>query len=142
RRLQLLQRVLDAMQIGDAHRASIAFARRQRSTGLTEPRRDGADAERFADIARERLRDRAVVLHPVELPDVPHVRKAHRCIARLVVAFDEMVAEYGVADAAQRIRAAVSFAYRIQLPKRIVLAGCEQALHARPERFLQTVLAL
>ena len=48
-------------------------------------RRDRADAQRLADVARQRLRHRAVVLHPVELPDVPEVRIADRRVADLVV---------------------------------------------------------
>src|SRR5690606_36260083 len=64
RRGELLQRELDAMQVRDAHRAAETLARRQLASRCADPPRHRADTERFADVARERLGNRAVVLHP------------------------------------------------------------------------------
>src|SRR5690606_25164728 len=135
-------RMLDAMQVGDSHGAPVALVDRQRTPRRTEPRRDGADAERLADVARERLCDRAVVLHPIELPDVPQIGIAHRRIARLIVALDEMIAEDRVADAPERVRAAEAFSHRIEAAQRIVLSGAEHGEHARTEPALERLLTL
>ena len=79
---------------------------RQRLPLVAHQRHDGAHAQRLAHVARQRLRHRAVVLHPVEFPDVPDIRVTHRRVAHLVVRRDEVIAEHGIADAAQRIGAA------------------------------------
>ena len=124
RRAQQLQRVLDAHQAARCppncdNARPAASARASRS----HQRRDGADAQRLADVARQWLRHRAVVLHPVELPDVPQVRVADRRVADLVVSRGQVIAERGVADAAERIGAPEALVHRVQLAQRIVLAA-------------------
>jgi hypothetical protein len=111
--------MLDAREARDVHRAAISLA-----------------------VWKRLERDRAVVLHPVELPDVPQVRIAHRRVARLVVGRDEVVAEGRIADAPQRIRSPEPFAQRIELPQRIVLAGFEHRPDRRAQRGAQPRFAV
>nr|WP_206606002.1 hypothetical protein [Steroidobacter cummioxidans] len=111
--------------------------RGQRLAHVIAPWRDRTDTERLADVSRQRLCDRAVVLHPIEFPDVPQIGIADRRVAHLVIARREVIAERGIADAAQRVGAAEALMHRVELAQRIVLAAAQHGLDGRPQCRLQ-----
>ena len=137
RRLQALQVAFDAVEIGDIDRGVETPVRRQRIAVGVGQAQHGADAERFADIARQRLAHRTVVLHPVEFPDVPQVGITHRRGGVLVILRNQVIAEHGIGDAAERIGAAETFAHRIELAQRVVLPLLEQGQQRGAEGIAQ-----
>ncbi len=79
-----------------SYAGGVALLAPQRLTVLVEDLQARADAEGLADVARHRLHGRAVPLHPVEFPDVPDLRIAHRGVGDAIVARVDGIAEDAV----------------------------------------------
>jgi hypothetical protein len=103
RRLEALQVRLDAVQVLHEDGGAEALGGRQGAPEAVEQVDARPDAERLAHVAGHGLAHRGVVLHPVELPDVPHVRVADRRVADGVVGPVERLAEDGVPDSGERV---------------------------------------
>ncbi|MCY1274714.1 hypothetical protein D9M70_233430 [compost metagenome] len=125
---QLLEGFFQGVQVVRAHAGRVALGFRHGLAVLVEQLQRGADAEGFADVAGHRLHGRTVPLHPVEFPDVPQVRIAHRGIGHPVVAGVDGIAEHAVGDAAERIGAAEAFLGGVEVAMPVVVGGGHQAV--------------
>ena len=90
--------------------------RKQRNVSTGEVH-GGTHAQRFARIARHRLLDRAVVLHPLEPRSVPDVREMdwRRVSGEIRGIVAEVHGKYEIADAGQRVQPRVAFFHGLGL---------------------------
>ncbi len=128
RRFQLLQGFFQGVQVVQAYAGGVALLALQRLAVLVEDLQARADAEGLADIARHRLHGRAVPLHPVEFPDVPDLRIAHRGVGDAVVARVDGIAEDAVGDAPEGVGAAGAFLGGVEVAAGVVPGGAQQGV--------------
>src|SRR6185312_5201722 len=95
----------DQVALGAGHGASVGV----------EHGKIGSGAKRFADVAGHGLAHAGGVLHPVELPDVPNRRIAHRGVGHAVVVRVEVGGEDLVGDAAEGVGAAGALLDRVEV---------------------------
>ena len=128
RRLQLLQGFFQGVQVMQTHTGGIPLGFGNGLSIGIEQVQGGAYAQGFADIACHWLHGRAVPLHPVKFPDVPHLRITDRGIGNAVVAGVYGIAKYRIGDSAKGIGSPKAFFSGVKAAVHVIEGSTEQTV--------------